>query len=1295
MTKYIDLDIVLDGDNKELTSLTSLIIENKLVVLLGAPGSGKSSILKKYLDENSDDTELLTVKDIIKYDKKPNETTKVLLVDGLDEHRSISTDKYDVSKELGTHLNGLCNRCRVVISCRELDWYGEDDKAALSEELNSKACIGYIKSLDIKKQREIAIIIGVEDIDEFIERFSGDGLLSNPQMLTMLAKLYMQDNKIGVHSKTELYDNFLLLSKDHKNQNKHNDVNQLTPTQIYKYVGYFAYYYFFVTEIESFKEDVIEQICDDEKGYSKTDLIVALSLKVFDNKQFSHRTIAEYALAKFFVKFVIEDKENPTDFSISRIKRLFVYNNRVPTEVRNVFLWIGSLTQDEQFLTVDPCHQLVYGDNSLLTLELKKQVLESAIQYICDNPSFIVQNRKNVFSGLYCSELDDYIIELIKTSFDQNFRVFHFLYSILDASSSQLSESIKEKIAEIIDPEILNASHIAYLIDLIPDNIELYQKILNVAYSSSSPERLQFDPLLDKLLRVLYPRYISSRDIIDYFQYYNDNIGGYGWCLFDTPAENMAGLVYQLHEKYYNTESQEWMVMKYFLKRFVSDYLLQTVLQYRENVSAEIIYDEIIKLHKTFYKSYKKFEYESYRGNSDNIINQNKEKLQILVDRLFEKFVQDNIDEKLYLHLYCFTEVFSFATPSNKENVILSSLDMVKDDTARSEFFFAAFCESNRDHDAIKRYKSLAQKYNILENFERYLNPPKNNWEKRNEAKEEKIKKEIADRIKKNEESIPKGISEIENNGSLLHYVSTIVQFHSENWSDYFTEKTYNMLKEALKNCIFRKYDDFVYRKYLTLESLVENSPKALRGVDVLYYTSCALNNNIIDEKLEAITPEVNEYLYTISLLLKFYSYQKNNYFETHDRMQPELSKEIIRKYLVMLSAKYYPDICEIINISVEKEDDLSILQLLVNGLDPNYPKTTYEFIKRYLEIYGFELTNENLTNIKEVIRNETVTLILDSLICIHNNDKAGFSQNMAIELKELIVNYENIPSRGFSNLSSSKKVRVISFMMNQYPINTFIHKSGECWHVTPSEDCFKFLGSVALKILSKNELINLFKSQKHDSNIWKDEIKSQIVSIEQKGADSNFSVSKANIENAKNFILSGSALTKKDFFILICQRINILKTKIQSNRDNDKFTFYNMEEDKRAAKIRSNKSENLCRDIIYQRLKDSYADITFIKEQYEGEDRVDIGIKYNNNIARNFEVQVECKLDSNPKLLSGVNEQLVAKYFNEVIEYGVYLVFVFKPETDVRNLTRDIRKNIPDEYLDKVDVVCIDLRLG
>lgn len=168
MTKYIDLDIVLEGDNKESTNLTSLIIENKLVVLLGAPGSGKSSILKKHAEENSDKTELLTVKDIIKYDKKPNETTKVLLVDGLDEHRSISTDKYDVSKELGTHLNGLCNRCRVVISCRELDWYGEDDKTALSIKLNSKACIGYIKPLLIEK----SVGVSLSSITNFTKNFA-------------------------------------------------------------------------------------------------------------------------------------------------------------------------------------------------------------------------------------------------------------------------------------------------------------------------------------------------------------------------------------------------------------------------------------------------------------------------------------------------------------------------------------------------------------------------------------------------------------------------------------------------------------------------------------------------------------------------------------------------------------------------------------------------------------------------------------------------------------------------------------------------------------------------------------------------------------------------------------------------------------------------------------------------------------------------------------------------------------------------------------------------------------------
>ena len=56
-----------------------------------------------------------------------------------------------------------------------------------------------------------------------------------------------------------------------------------------------------------------------------------MTLSLFSEKKFLHRTIAEFSLANFIVndKLTNEDK-----LSEERIKSLFIKNNRIPTELR-------------------------------------------------------------------------------------------------------------------------------------------------------------------------------------------------------------------------------------------------------------------------------------------------------------------------------------------------------------------------------------------------------------------------------------------------------------------------------------------------------------------------------------------------------------------------------------------------------------------------------------------------------------------------------------------------------------------------------------------------------------------------------------------------------------------------------------------------------------------------------------------------------------------------------------------------------------------------------------------------
>ena len=207
MIEYIDLTLKgHDQHNDKSYLLKEVIQNNKIVVLLGAPGSGKTSILKKHESEHLD-SQYLKVKEILIFYDRVKEETKVLLLDGLDEYRSApGVDKAFVVTELGNnvkkhHIKGI----KIVISCREMDWYGETDSNALKDEINTKAVIFRVCPLDDTQKNQMAKLFDINKPNEFIEKFSKYGFLDNPQMFKILADIYETEPEKVIKSKTGIY----------------------------------------------------------------------------------------------------------------------------------------------------------------------------------------------------------------------------------------------------------------------------------------------------------------------------------------------------------------------------------------------------------------------------------------------------------------------------------------------------------------------------------------------------------------------------------------------------------------------------------------------------------------------------------------------------------------------------------------------------------------------------------------------------------------------------------------------------------------------------------------------------------------------------------------------------------------------------------------------------------------------------------------------------------------------------------------------------------------------------------
>ncbi len=1280
MSSYINLNLIKVGEQpSNLYDVESAIKETGITVILGAPGSGKSSLLQLFKEKNETVTVYRSFQDF-DIDFEIDDNAQYLLLDGLDEFRNAQRDnKTGILKKTAFKIKKINKEIKVVIACREMDWLGNTDEDALKNYLQENVQVFILQPLNAGKRLELVNNLGIKQIDESFEKFIVENeLFDNPQILKMFVEVYNESGFAEIETKADLFKYYIDFSREHNEENRQNAINAIEPDLYEKIAGYMAYYYMFAN-VKSYDDDICEKICDASRGYTLNDIKSVTRSKLLHDGTFAHRMIAEYLAAKY----LYEEKIKKDHWPISRMKALLTNGeNIVFSEYRGIYAWLCFFSKDQELIEVDPYLQYQYGDNSLFANEDKLKIIQAIRKYSDTKPYFMKYGDSQKAETLAWDGDEKVLIPLYRECWDKKNHFLHFLNSILLCHSENPCDELKNFANEVICRKELDSYYKCSLLIILRDNSNQLLHILELINNGNIED--DRNELKDEILGWLYPQNISLTDLKTYIQLYNPY---QVFCdrfsyLQNTPNERLKDVLEALFPclaslKEVNLErAYENLLSKYFAN------LLRN--ESEENFWKEVAcYSGKLKCNHVYWNAMQS-------ALEKNLDQEKREKL--YATYLLLTTPREESEEKV-----CYARKLAIIgdalkiKPQSSVCVIEELLRSTKSDYFRER----VVQEITRDYDIFdfsqlaemkKKLQEWAKQYNLEGTIGLFLEDiDKTIKESHRFNGNDEFLQEVRANVEENEKFIARlTYVEKRNNFDILnacsgYYLHHLDQKYSE--ADLrITEKTYKDFCDILKNLFVENLDENrIFNGITTLKYMAENTPMQSRAVDYIYTAMLVLND---DYDFSTIADEdVGEYFYIISIMNNRISGIRQScydqFYERHDlKRAVDVLKKFFEYFVKTLDAD---DASKSILLNTVLSDDdgkktLSRMKSLLHFIPQNKNERYKNLLERFLNEYALQLELDDLNNIE--IDDESLALAINSLKVLKNMDESMIDKSVVLQLYQFIGN----------NLNCLKAEELFFYIKAIFDIfkdeSTMIERCG----IIDSEQSlamdlrYSFLNKVNGK--RGLDVLKLLLEHGNVSEYWENRIKTRISELQEEIIENESH--KMTIEKAKEYIFNKTYVNEIDFWKDVCDKLDSIKREIEDNRDNQKDAYFQ--------DANNPKEEESCRDNILIKWNDKYSMIAkATKEKYEADNRVDINLQCLMGIPA--EVQIECKKDENRQLKTGIADQLVEKYLNkENVNYGVYLVFNFKKD-DPEAMVAELATTIPHGYENKIDVKYIDLR--
>ena len=518
-------------DDRSPSMLLEEFKDSSSYVLLGPPGAGKTEALKK--EAVQEEGHYVTARDFITFENRPEWPGTTLFIDGLDEMRAGASDQRTSFDRIRRKLQDLgCPRFRL--SCREADWFGANDR----DHLRNVSPDGRLKvlRLDPLSDENILKILRRNHNTESPEQFIASarekgiyGLLTNPQSLGMLASAVANGNWPETRMGTfDLACRKLL--EEHNKEHQLADLDAADIQELLDTAGKLCTIqllsgqtgYVLIDKKENCGYIDLKQV----PGEKQQTLRRVLRSKLFESQDETHITPIHRQVAEFLGGLYLAELIQG-GLPIRRILALMTGDDGgIVSELRGLSAWFAAHSPEsrKEIIERDPLGVILYGDIRSFSVNERLQILTLIAKETEKNPWFIkVIGLGSYLEYFATQDMREYFQNVLtdpaRNDAKQSF--VRFLLETLRHGSSipELSDVL---IGIVRDGSRWPAIRIYALRAFIQQQRKGQEKTTELATlledvnSGLVPD--PDDELLGILLKELYPGFLSTLDIWEYFR---------------------------------------------------------------------------------------------------------------------------------------------------------------------------------------------------------------------------------------------------------------------------------------------------------------------------------------------------------------------------------------------------------------------------------------------------------------------------------------------------------------------------------------------------------------------------------------------------------------------------------------------------------------------------------------------------------------------------------------------------------------------------------------------------------